>query len=146
MSDQILNTERSTLRIDEDSPKKSQESLLDDRSIEQTVRVMKALSDEIRVRLLLLLKEDEACVCELMEVFGMSQSRISHHLILLRDAGFLRDEKRGKWNYYRADTRTLDTFKMGLLETVTRGVENSATARDDRKTFENVKARLRINC
>ena len=69
----------------------------------EVTTALKALSEEIRIRLLLVLSNEEACVCEFMATFNMAQSKLSHHLIALRDAGFIKDEKRGKWNYYRID-------------------------------------------
>src|SRR5450759_935017 len=74
----------------------------------EVTTALKALSEEIRIRLLLVLMKDEACVCELMATFDMAQSKLSHHLIALRDAGFIKDEKRGKWNYYTIDSTTMD--------------------------------------
>ena len=80
-------------------------------NMKEVLTSIKAVSEEIRVRLLLLLMDREACVCELMAVFHMAQSKLSHHLITLRDAGLLQDEKRGKWNYYRVDTKALNPAK-----------------------------------
>ncbi|MBI5475193.1 MAG: helix-turn-helix transcriptional regulator [Ignavibacteriales bacterium] len=84
--------------------------------MEQILATFKALSDEVRLRTVLLLLEKEACVCELMEVFGMAQSKLSHHLILLRDAGILLDEKRGKWNYYSINKKLLTPANRDILD------------------------------
>jgi len=107
---------------------------------------LKALSDEIRIRLLLVLMENEACVCELMETFDMAQSNLSHHLIALRDAGFIKDEKRGKWNYYRIDMQTLDPMKKELLSSLASWVDDRTAVEKDRKTLEKVKTRMQICC
>ncbi|HEY9165148.1 MAG TPA: metalloregulator ArsR/SmtB family transcription factor [Candidatus Kryptonia bacterium] len=96
---------------------------------------IKAVSEEIRVRLLMLLMDREACVCELMSVFGMAQSKLSHHLITLRDAGLLQDEKRGKWNYYRATTKALDTLNRELVISLSRWLVNDETLEKDRKSL-----------
>jgi ArsR family transcriptional regulator len=43
------------------------------------------------------------CVCEFEEYFGMGQSKVSYHLRKLKDAGLIREEKRGKWSFYSLD-------------------------------------------
>jgi ArsR family transcriptional regulator len=73
------------------------------------VKIFKALSDPTRLRIMLLLKQRELCVCELMFILGMEQSRISHHMRVLRDAGIAEDIRDGRWIIYRvpAETRPL---------------------------------------
>ena len=58
------------------------------------------LADSTRLRLLLLLGEEELSVVELQEILGMGQSRISNHLAQLRQAGLVRDRRSGKNIYY----------------------------------------------
>ncbi len=60
-----------------------------------------ALSDEIRLKMVKLLSmTDELCVCQFQEVFDMPQPNLSFHLRILREAGMVNSEKRGKWAYY----------------------------------------------
>ncbi len=99
---------------------------------------LKAVSEEIRIRILLLLVDREACVCELMEVFGMAQSKLSFHLITLRDAGFLQDEKRGKWNYYRLNTRALNPVNRQVVDNLTRWLESDPVVLKDRQKLGQV--------
>lgn len=63
---------------------------------------LKALADETRLRMLDLLVQhgEPLCVCEITEQFDLSQSTISHHLRLLREAGLIDGERRGTWMYY----------------------------------------------
>ncbi len=65
------------------------------------LRVFKSLSDRTRLRIVRLLLERDLCVCELMFVLGMAQSRISHQLRILRDAGLVEDTRDGQWIIYR---------------------------------------------
>lgn len=65
------------------------------------LRVMKALADPTRLRIALLLMEHELCVCELMFILKMEQSRISHQLRILRDANLIEDVRKGRWIIYR---------------------------------------------
>ena len=107
---------------------------------------IKALSEGIRIRLLLLLLNREACVCELMSVFGMAQSKLSHHLITLRNAGFLQNEKRGKWNYYRVDTKALSAANRELLISLSRRLIDDETVGRDGRTLQKVKEQMQICC
>jgi ArsR family transcriptional regulator len=69
--------------------------------------VAKALGDPIRLQLVDVLRRHagEVCVCELVPLFDISQSTLSHHLSKLRAAGIVDSERRGLWAYYyvRAD-------------------------------------------
>jgi len=76
----------------------------------QVVPLLKALAEPVRLRLMSLVASHpggEACVCDLNEVFDLSQPTISHHLKVLHEAGLLDREKRGVWVYYRARTEAL---------------------------------------
>ena len=71
---------------------------------EQLARILKAVADPARLRLLSLIQvqdHGEACVCHLTEPLGLGQPTVSHHLKILEEAGFLSHERRGKWVYYR---------------------------------------------
>jgi ArsR family transcriptional regulator len=70
---------------------------------EQLSARLKALSDPVRLRLMSLIASstDEACFCDLNNLFDQSQPTISHHLKVLYDAGLIDREKRGVWVYYR---------------------------------------------
>lgn len=60
------------------------------------------LSDETRLRcFLLLLQQEEICVCEFCHVIDCIQPKISRHLAIMRTAGLILDERRGQWVYYR---------------------------------------------
>lgn len=68
------------------------------------VKVMKALSDPNRVKILKLLQEKVMCVCELQSAIGISQPSVSKHLKILEEAGLVDYQKEGLWvNYFLAD-------------------------------------------
>jgi ArsR family transcriptional regulator len=95
--------------------------------IERLVALGRALSDPIRVRMIGMMAEgrgccdlsdlgvpvDEGeenigiCVCEFEDYFGIGQSKVSYHLRKLKDAGLVREEKRGKWSFYSLDGGTV---------------------------------------
>ena len=60
----------------------------------------KAVADENRARILLFLREDELCVCQVIEMLGLAPSTVSNHLSILQRAGLIEARKDGRWNYY----------------------------------------------
>lgn len=69
--------------------------------MKEALRVLRALVDENRVRLLYALRHGELCVCQLIELMGLSPSTVSKHLSILRDAELLDSRKEGRWVHYR---------------------------------------------
>ena len=77
-----------------------------------------ALNDETRIKLLRFIDtHGSVCVCELETAFGMIQSRISRHLKILKDAGFLRVDRQGRWAYYSIRS-PLDKFRQNVLREI----------------------------
>jgi ArsR family transcriptional regulator len=69
--------------------------------MKNAVRIFKALADPTRLRIMRLLLRREICVCEIMFILGMEQTRVSHHMRALRDAGLAEDRRDGRWIIYR---------------------------------------------
>ncbi|MEW6236493.1 MAG: metalloregulator ArsR/SmtB family transcription factor [Candidatus Omnitrophota bacterium] len=65
------------------------------------IKIFKALSDETRLRILCLLENQELSVNDIVEILDSSQSRISRHLTVLKEASFLDCRREGTWAYYR---------------------------------------------
>ncbi|MEZ5476322.1 MAG: metalloregulator ArsR/SmtB family transcription factor [Thiolinea sp.] len=73
-----------------------------DRSHLQLEPFTKALADQTRLRILMLLVEqEELCVCDLTQALELAQPKISRHLAVLRAVGLLLDRKAGLWVHYR---------------------------------------------
>ena len=70
-------------------------------SLPQILRITKALADEHRVRMLMLLRRGELCVCQITEVMGLAPSTVSKHLSILHAAGLTDVRKEGRWAFYR---------------------------------------------
>ena len=68
------------------------------------LELCKALADPCRLRLIAVLWNGEFTVQELTRIFAMGQSRISHHLKILTEAGLLEVKRQGTWSYYRASS------------------------------------------
>ena len=84
---------------------------------EQFVRVMESLSDPIRINILELMMNGEICVCDIVKVTGLSQSKISYHIKILKDSGLICDRQEGRWVYYKLDLEVLSDIQnwMGKL-------------------------------
>ena len=82
------------------------------------LKSVSSLNDETRVLLLRFLDEyGETCVCDMQTSLDMIQSRLSRHLKILKDAGFLRVQRKGTWAYYSIRT-PLDRFRSEALEEI----------------------------
>jgi len=68
--------------------------------MKEILKLFRALSDSTRLRTMMLLMRRELCVCELMFILKMEQSRISHQLRILRDADLVEDKRQGRWIVY----------------------------------------------
>ena len=64
------------------------------------INITKALADQTRVRVLLALREQELCACQITELFGFAPSTMSEHLFLLKQGGLVDSRKEGRWIYY----------------------------------------------
>jgi ArsR family transcriptional regulator len=74
----------------------------------QAVALFHALSDETRLEILERLRNGEQCVCDLTGILKAGQSRLSFHLKVLKDAGFIRDRRDGRWIYYSLNDEALE--------------------------------------
>jgi ArsR family transcriptional regulator len=75
------------------------------------------LSDETRLRCLILLqKEGELCVCEISQIIGSIQPKISRHLALMRNSRLVLDKRRGQWVYYSLDP-SLPNWAKRIIKT-----------------------------
>lgn len=68
--------------------------------IEKTAALLKLLGDKTRLGIAGLLEHGECCVCELVDIFQISQPAVSQHLRKLRDAGLVTERRSGQWVFY----------------------------------------------
>lgn len=91
-------------------------SELNEKTLSSEVRIFKALADTNRLKIIKLLKEGELCVCELTAVLTTSQSTVSHHLSVLKNAGLIKERKEGKWSYFRlSDGAVIEILNQAKL-------------------------------
>lgn len=69
-------------------------------TIDQISEMYKLLADKTRLTILALLKEQELCVCDIVEIMKMTQPNVSQHLRKLKSGGIVKEKKRGQWVYY----------------------------------------------
>lgn len=70
------------------------------KNIEKSCKGFKALGDETRIQILLVLKDGEKCACKLLESLEICQSTLSHHMKILGEADLVQGRKEGKWTHY----------------------------------------------
>ncbi len=81
-----------------------------------TINVLKALSDETRLRILNLLYDQELCVCDIMEVLQITQTKASRHLGYMKNAGLVTDRKQAQWVHYSLIRHEDGKFIEALVE------------------------------
>ena len=92
--------------------------------------VLKALSDETRIRIVNVLRKDVLCVCDLEKILNISQSNASRHLAVLRRARLVTSEKKAQWVYFSLDQSLIDTHPF-LKEILDNELEPVAIFRAD---------------
>ncbi|MCX7736913.1 MAG: metalloregulator ArsR/SmtB family transcription factor [Candidatus Kapabacteria bacterium] len=83
--------------------------------MEELTKIYSALSDKNRLRILILLSRKSLCVCELQAILKISVSTVSKHLSILKEAGFIIDEKDGKWVNYKINRLSKNPLIHQLL-------------------------------
>lgn len=83
--------------------------------MKRAIKIFKALSDKNRLRILLMLSQGPLCVCEIQDILKVTVSTVSKHLSILRDAGFITDEKAGKWVIYTLNTATRENILQQMM-------------------------------
>lgn len=97
------------------------------------------LSDETRLRCLILLqKEGQLCVCEISQIIGSIQPKISRHLALMRKSGLVSDERRGQWVYYSLN-QSLPNWSKRIIESALENLISEEPYRSDIKRMRSLK-------
>ncbi|MCL5023128.1 MAG: metalloregulator ArsR/SmtB family transcription factor [Nitrospirae bacterium] len=98
------------------------------------VQLFKLLSDETRVRILMLLGRRELCVCQLMGVLGVSQPLVSRNISLLSSADLLEERREGKLVFYSLK-RKQSSFVARILAVLKTGLKNDKRLLDDLRSL-----------
>ena len=105
----------------------------------ELTKTYKILSDESRLRVLLLLQQRECCVCEVMQALDISQSKASRILNALYDVGFLKLHKDGLWSLYSIDRDGMNSFLKDILKTTISAYKNSEQSIKDRERLKHAR-------
>ena len=97
----------------------------------ELMAITKALSDPNRVRILLSLRREELCVCQITEMFGLATSTVSKHLSILNQAGLVNSRKAERWVYYRLPDKSASVAVREALDWVTKSLAKSDEAAAD---------------
>jgi ArsR family transcriptional regulator, arsenate/arsenite/antimonite-responsive transcriptional repressor len=102
----------------------------------QLIQFFRALSEETRLRILVLLTNGELCVCDLMAILHEPQSKISRHLAYLTHSGLTRSKRVGVWMHYSLK-KPLDTIHKAQIDFLREQLLHVPQFRSDReKLFE----------
>ena len=82
------------------------------------LKTIGSINDETRLKILRFIDiNGEVCVCDIENSFGMIQSRVSRHLKILKESGFLKVDRKGRWAYYSIRI-PLDMFRQNILKEI----------------------------
>lgn len=95
--------------------------------------IFKVLSDENRLRMLMLLRLDPICVCELCGILELSQPKVSKNLSKLRDLNIVTDERKEKFVYYRINHD--NAMLMSILEQIEKSNHQYPKLLEDKVRF-----------
>ena len=100
------------------------------------INILKAFSDETRLRILkLLLGRKELCVCELEAALDLPQSKVSRHLTVLRSAGLVEDRREGVWIFYSL-FKPRDDFEKSIVQIIKNALSDDELTKQDEKRLE----------
>jgi len=111
---------------------------MNENQLKQTAKIIKALADESRLRILCLLENKrDLCVCEITEIIGLAQPTISSHLKKLENADLVESYKDGLWVNYNI-VRSPDSFSSEFLETLYKNLRNDKQIKIDMQKAKNI--------
>ena len=109
-------------------------------SMRRVLRVTKALADGPRLRILMMLRDGECCVCQITEVLQLAASTVSKHLSILHEANLVECRKDGRWMHYRLARRARAGFASAVQTWLVKSLAEDATVGRDRQRLATVTA------
>jgi len=95
--------------------------------------VLKAVADKNRMRILKMLERKSMCVCELAAVLGIRQPSVSKHLVILKNAGLIQDERSGQWIDYSLCRERVNQYAPFVREALKKWLNDDPLVASDRK-------------
>ncbi|MCK9228187.1 MAG: metalloregulator ArsR/SmtB family transcription factor [Syntrophorhabdaceae bacterium] len=107
--------------------------------MDQLLRTYRVFSEEMRLRIVMLLTHGELCVCD-MEVLGEAQSKVSRHLAYLKHSGLVKSRRAGVWMHYSLND-PLDEIAVAHIRSLAEHTDTIPVFQEDIKKMEDVKRR-----
>lgn len=98
------------------------------------VDILKALSDENRIRIVNILLPGELCVCEIEYLLNMTQTNVSRHLKILKTAGIIERNKQAQWIHYHI-SESFKSKNSDLVQYIEKNVEAVPACLTDKENF-----------
>ncbi len=95
--------------------------------MKRMLEILNGLANETRLKIFLILLEEDFCVCELQEILGIEQSRLSHQLRILRYLGLVETRQEGKWAIYFIPE---EMRKNRIIQSIKESIELPAEERE----------------
>lgn len=86
---------------------------------DDNAKIIKALSDPSRLRIIDILSCGEKCACDILEHFDFTQPTLSHHMKVLMDCGIVECRKEGLWSYYYLNNNNCNRLILFLMNLIT---------------------------
>jgi ArsR family transcriptional regulator len=102
----------------------------------ELVKVFKALGDRNRLRILKMLQKKKMCVCELSAALGITRPSVSRHLGLLKDAGFVQDERNGQWIDYSLGEEKINDYASVIQSHLNKWINDDPKVKEDIKNIK----------
>jgi ArsR family transcriptional regulator len=102
------------------------------------MNITRALGDPTRIRVLLALRRQELCACQITELFGLAQSTMSKHFYLLKQSGLVDSRKQGRWVYYSLPGKDAPAVVRDALKWVERSLAGEPLILEDAKNLEKI--------
>ncbi|MDO9574737.1 MAG: metalloregulator ArsR/SmtB family transcription factor [Candidatus Contubernalis sp.] len=91
---------------------------------------LKIISDETRLRIIMLLNKKELCVCEICDILNLSQPKVSRHLTKLRDTGFVKNDREGQWIFYCLNME--DELMKDIVKKIEENIDSFSALKNDK--------------
>ncbi len=104
--------------------------------MDDIIDLFSILSDSTRLRILLLLLNNELCVCEIFATLNMSQPRVSRQLAILKQSKIIKDRREGKWIYYKIDENEYTKHLLSILSFLPDWLSGNEVFNKDRAMLE----------
>lgn len=101
--------------------------------MQDKTKIFRALSDSNRLRILNALQQKVLCVCEIRELLDLANSTVSQHLKILKDAGFIIEEKDGRWVNYMINPHPGDKRIKEILSSLNFWIDDNRIILNDLK-------------